>query len=174
MRIESVAKSYFFSLPTGIDSVDINYSKDLVTIKGSWEAEDLISHLQTRLKTFSFKVVSTEKEKTVAKKVVCDKSNNEAKKDEDGNEPSKKMEDHKMEPMSPLSPIPHWRYNDGNYYDGGYHQMEPYGYRDGYPYEGYVHGSQYPNYGYAMEPRAPPPSAHHMFSDENPNACSIM
>ena len=177
--------------------MDIDGGKDLVTVKGFMEVKELVPYLSEKLKR-DVEVVPPKKEDDKKDKDGSagggdKKENKEAgggdKKDGGGDGGKKeeaaaaakaevnKMEYHGHPPQPPM----YW-YN-GNfqgqtsyamevhpaYANHGYHQMEP----------GYMNHQGYVNQGYHVEPAVPfymnPNHPHpQMFSDENPNACSVM
>lgn len=181
---------FFFFFFVGVNSVTIDVPKDLVTLKGTMEVNGLGPYLQEKLKR-SVEVIPPKKEEAAADKKE-DKpaagggggekdSGDGGKKKEEGNVVNvdvKKMEygGYPAPPM--MSYPPNWNYAP-TYGAGppGYgagpsyavqpyqnHHMEPYHPEGGY--SGQAYATPYPNDGYAVDHRA--------FSDENPNACSVM
>ncbi|XP_059462938.1 heavy metal-associated isoprenylated plant protein 5-like [Corylus avellana] len=199
----------------GVEKVDIDAGKDLVTVKGTMDAKALVPYLTAKLKR-SVDVVPPKKDEGGDKKPKegggggdgdkkkeggggggdkkekeggggGDKKEKEggggdaAKKEEGG---GAKVELSKMEYHGyPYASPTYW--NGGNVYDQNY-PVEVH-HAQNYPveaYQGYVnHGygnEGYVNQGYAHQGyELPHPHAHamhapQMFSDENPNACSVM
>ncbi|KAL4353876.1 hypothetical protein GQ457_06G008770 [Hibiscus cannabinus] len=216
----------------GVQSVDVDGAKDLVTVKGTMDVKDLVPYLKQKLRR-NVDVVPPKKDDAADKKDAGgDKKDAGEKKDAGGDKKDKakeaaagdekkegggadkkeggggekkeggggggeaKMEVSKMEyhgygyPQQPM----YW--SDGQGYGGpsyaveGYqiqNHQQGYGYGYGYGYvnpgynmqPGYVNGNGNGNVnvnvnqGYMMDPRHPL-HAPQMFSDENPNACSLM
>ncbi|KAF1877742.1 hypothetical protein Lal_00038051 [Lupinus albus] len=194
----------------GVESVNADGSKDLVTVKGTMDVNDLVPYLNKKLKR-KVEVVPPKKEEdnkkekdgggdkkdgSGDKKDGSEKKENKegggggdgGKKDDAAAPIAKVVEVYKMDyPGYQLPPPAYW---SGQNFPGQtshamevhpeYHPNHGYQYMDqGYPSHGYMnHG--YVNQGYMtppppvpyyMHPNHPPPQ---MFSDENPNACSIM
>ncbi|PPD70847.1 hypothetical protein GOBAR_DD32270 [Gossypium barbadense] len=188
----------------GVQSVDIDGTKDLVTVKGTMDLKDLVPYLKEKLKR-SVDVVPPKKDdggekKDVGEKKVTDADKNGKEKEaaaaggekkEGGGET--KMEVSKMEYHGYAYPAQPMYWSDRHVYGGpsnaveGYQnqQHHEYGYMNqgymnqgymshpGYVNEGYMSHPGYVNQGYMVDTRHPL-HAPQMFSDENPNACSIM
>ncbi|KAK7267728.1 hypothetical protein RIF29_20406 [Crotalaria pallida] len=189
----------------GVESVNADGSKDLVTVKGTMEVNDLVPYLNDKIKR-KVEVVPPKKDDDKKEKDGGgDKKEGEKKENKEGGgggEGGKKEEAAVAAPKAvevnkmdyhgyQMPPSAFW--SDGNFpgqtnyavevhpgYDNhGYRYMD-----QGYPNHGYMtHG--YVNQGYMMPPPPPPPvpvpyymrpdhPPPQMFSDENPNACSIM
>ncbi|KAK8561931.1 hypothetical protein V6N13_148930 [Hibiscus sabdariffa] len=213
----------------GVQSVDVDGAKDLVTVKGTMDVKDLVPYLKQKLRR-NVDVVPPKKDdagdkkdaggdkkdaggdnkdagekkdaggdnKDKAKEAAAgggaDKKEGGEKKEGGGGEKKEgggekkeggggggeaKMEVSKMEyhgygyPQQPM----YW--SDGQGYGGPSYAVEGYqnhqqGYGYGYVNPGYMQpGYVNVNQGYMMDPRHPL-HAPQMFSDENPNACSLM
>ncbi|XP_061345764.1 heavy metal-associated isoprenylated plant protein 3-like [Gastrolobium bilobum] len=180
----------------GVESVKIEEEKDLVTVKGTMEEKEMVPYLKEKLKR-NVEVVPPKKDGGggVEKK--------ENKKEGGGGDGGKKeevgatkVEVNKMEHYGYGYPPPTYYYHgyapgesstsrsyavedvhQGHNWNQGYHYMP-----QNHEYNSYMpqnHGYVDVNQGYMVEP--PPFSMHHhhapppqMFSDENPNACSVM
>ncbi|KAL6534151.1 hypothetical protein OROHE_013076 [Orobanche hederae] len=183
----------------GVKSVKIDLQKDLVTVTGTMDVKELTAYLKDKLKR-GVEVIPPKKDdgggdKKGKESVGGDKK--EQKKDEGaakeskvggGGEGSKgggegtKMEVNKLE-YNNFNP--HTYYAMAPMYNQSYTGQD-YGVEvHGYPYYDYAnHG--YPQTGYVAQysqgpppPPLPPPPAYinlndQMFSDENPNGCSVM
>ncbi|PPD87123.1 hypothetical protein GOBAR_DD15936 [Gossypium barbadense] len=197
----------------GVQSVDVDGAKDLVTVKGTMDVEDLVPYLREKLRR-NVEVVPPKKEDAGEKKDGGEKNDaggdNKEKgkeaaaggggkkgggggekgggeKKEGGGEKKEggekeegggeaKMEVSKMEYHGYAYPPQPMYWSGGQEYGGpsyaieGYQNHQRYGYVD----EGYMHPHPvYVNQGYMIDPRHPL-HAPQMFSDENPNACSVM
>ncbi|MED6174221.1 hypothetical protein PIB30_067004 [Stylosanthes scabra] len=204
----------------GVDSVNIDGGKDLVTVKGTMDVKELVTYLNDKLKRNVDVVAPKKEEEKKEKDAGGDGEKKESKeaaggdKKESGGgggdggkkeapeaaaaEASAKSEINKMEYHGYPSPSPMYWYNNNEnfhhqgqtsyameahpgYANHGYHYMEP-------PPQGYMSHHQgyvmnHYNQGYHhhmaepgplpiyMNPNQPHPQ---MFSDENPNACSLM
>ena len=192
----------FISWCAGVDKVDIDAGKDLVTVNGTMDAKVLVPYLTEKLRR-SVVVVPPKKDEGGDKKPKegggdgdkkkegggggGDKKEKEggggdgAKKEEGG---GAKVELSKMEYHGyPYPPPTYW--NGGNVYDQNYpvevHHAQNYPVEayQGYVNHGYVNEG-YANQGYAHQGYELPHAHAHamqapqMFSDENPNACSVM
>ena len=176
--------------------MDIDGAKDLVTVKGTMDVKELTPYLKDKLKR-NVEVVPPKKDDDKKEKGGGgekkenkegggggdDKKEAEAKpatasgkgdggKNDDG---ASKMEVNKMEYYG--YPPPTFWY-DGHLPGQTSNAMQVH---PGYSSQGYYTNPGYVNHGYAAEPLPPPPfythphgPAHEMFSDENPNACSVM
>nr|AFK45337.1 unknown [Medicago truncatula] len=173
----------------GVETVNLDGDKDLVTVKGTMEPKDLIEYLKEKLKR-NVDIVPPKKEEEKKEK---DGGGEKKEKKEDEKKEEKKVdggdaakvEVNKMEYQYPIQvPMYYYEGQSSNYagmdqfhhqsgYGGGYdnnqHYMENNGYMNmnhggGYP-------MQPPQVPYYMHPSHPPPQ---MFSDENPNACFFM
>ncbi|CAL0309894.1 unnamed protein product [Lupinus luteus] len=175
----------------GAESLNIDGGRDLITVQGTMNVKDLLPYLSEKLKR-NIEVIppkkekdkdkDTEGEKKVKKnKDIIGDNNKQNGKKEEG---AVKVEVNKMEHHGyrygygyPSAPIYEYPYGgessastsfarevqpsgyDGNYHvDQGYNQQQHYGYVEQPSL--YMHTQNYP-----------PPQ---MFSDENPNACSMM
>ncbi|GKV48417.1 hypothetical protein SLEP1_g55233 [Rubroshorea leprosula] len=167
--------------------------KDLVTVKGTMDVKKLVPYLKEKLNT-DVEVVPAKKDEGAGDKKEKDGAGEEKKEKEaaggekkekeaadgekkEGGGGEAKMEMSKMEYYGyPDPPLPLF-WHDGRVYSTS-NAVENYpGLSHGYVHQGY--GNQgymnqgYMNQGYGLDPGYP----HHapqMFSDENPNACSIM
>lgn len=151
--------------------------KDLVTVKGTMDAKEMVPYLKEKLRR-NVDVVPPKKEEEK-------KGGDGEKKEGDGDKKEAaaaasggggaKVEVSKMEYYPAPAPT-HWF--DGMF--GHSYAAEPqhgsYPVNHGYPMmtQGYVQQG-YVNQGYVMEPAYHHPMhAPQMFSDENPNSCSVM
>ncbi|TKY52945.1 Heavy metal-associated isoprenylated plant protein 26 [Spatholobus suberectus] len=158
----------------GVESVNLDGSKDLVTVKGTMDVKEMVPYLKEKMKR-NVEVVPPKKDDDKKEKDVGgekkEKAEGGGEKKEDG--AAAKAEVNKMEYTYPIAPPSFW-------YDGHFPGQTSYatevhpGYANNhYGEPGYV------NQGYPVQPPLPyymyqhasPPQ---MFSDENPNACSIM
>lgn len=166
----------------GVETVNLDGDKDLVTVKGTMEPKELVEYLSEKLKR-NVEMVPEKKEK--------DGGGEKKEKKEDGGGGEKKadggdqakVEVNKMQHQYPMQSPMYW-------YDGHVGQSSNYGmdqfHQGGYGHHGYVENGYMMNQGggggggypmqvpqapFYMNPNHPPPQ---MFSDENPNACSIM
>ncbi|KAK7277509.1 hypothetical protein RJT34_22523 [Clitoria ternatea] len=178
-KIKRIIKKY-----QGVESVNCDASKDLVTVKGTMEVKDLVPYLSEKLKR-NVEVVPPKNEgDKKEKEKEKEKGGGGEKKEKEGGDGEKKekeegaaakVEVNKMEHMYPIPPPSY--FFDGHFpgqtsyamevhpaaYANVNHYVEPGYVNHGYPVQ--------PPLPYYMHPHAPPPQ---MFSDENPNACSIM
>ncbi|KAK8487431.1 hypothetical protein V6N13_030050 [Hibiscus sabdariffa] len=188
----------------GVQSVDVDGAKDLVSVKGTMEVKDLVPYLKQKLRR-NVDVVPPKKDdagekkesgadnKEKAKEVAvgggekkedevkkggeCDgekKEDNEkkgegAEKKEDGGGEKKEEESNGGETKMEVSKMEYHGY--GN-------PPQPMYWPDGHvygalSYQNHHQGYMVPHPGYMIDPRH---SLHapQMFSDENPNACSVM
>ncbi|XP_022143698.1 heavy metal-associated isoprenylated plant protein 3-like [Momordica charantia] len=153
----------------GVDAVTIDSSKDLVTVKGAIEGKDLAGSLKNKFKR-SVEIVPPKKEEP-------EKNKPEAAKlaPSGGDGGGAKMEVSRMEYHGYAYP-PSTFYYGGPAYSHGYameaqpsNPMHGFANSSGYVNQNYVHeGNAMPMYGYEHS------HAPQMFSDENPNACSVM
>ncbi|RDX92136.1 Heavy metal-associated isoprenylated plant protein 6, partial [Mucuna pruriens] len=170
----------------GVESVNIEGGKDLVTVKGTMDVKEMVAYLNEKLKRnvelVPAKKEDNKKEKEKEKKeggVGDDKK--EGGKKEEG---AAKVEVNKMEHSGYTYPPPpmYWYngYAPGQSSNSSAVEVQPgYSYsNEGYNnnYGNYQHG--YVNQGYMvppppfyLNPHHPPPQ---MFSDENPNACTVI
>ncbi|KAG8647213.1 heavy metal-associated isoprenylated plant protein 3 [Manihot esculenta] len=161
----------------GVNSVTVDGPKDLVTVKGTMDAKEMVPYLKEKLRR-NVDVVPPKKEEEK-------KGGDGEKKEGDGGKKEAaaaasggggaKVEVSKMEYYPAPAPT-HWF--DGMF--GHSYAAEPqhgsYPVNHGYPMmtHGYVQQG-YVNQGYVMEPAYHHPMhAPQMFSDENPNSCSVM
>jgi len=173
--------------------VSLDGSKDLVTVKGTMDVKEMLPYLNEKLKR-NVEVVPPPKKDDDKKEKEGGGGGGGGEKKEGGGEKKEKEGDgekkekdgaaaaaaeviNKMEYMHRMAPPSFWY--DGGHFPGqtsyamevhpGYgasannHYVEPGYVNQGYPLQ--------PPLPYYMHPHAPPPQ---MFSDENPNACSIM
>ena len=163
--------------------MEIEGPKDQVTVKGTMDANELTPYLRTKLKR-SVDVVPPKKEGGGGEKKEKEGGGDKKEKEEGGGGDGGKKEEAGAAPKvevnkmvyggHPYAPNPSY-WNDGQV-DGQHYPVEvhqgyvnnytPYGYEN----QGYVD----PGHGYNMVPHPHPMHAPQMFSDENPNACSIM
>ncbi|CAL5194064.1 unnamed protein product [Lathyrus oleraceus] len=184
----------------GVESVNIDGGKDLVTIKGTIDAKEIVPYLTEKLKR-DVEVIQPKKEEDNKKNK--EKDGGKEKKEEDGGEKKEggkaKVEVNKMEHYGHgQQPPMYWydgyepgqsssnrmevqqghNYNYANQggYNYNYNYMNQNHHQQGYDYS---YGNQGQG-GYTVEPQQPPFYLHpnhpppQMFSDENPNACSMM
>ncbi|XP_044491632.1 heavy metal-associated isoprenylated plant protein 6-like [Mangifera indica] len=144
----------------GVDNVTVDNGKDLVTVKGIMDVKELVCYLKDKLKR-NVEIVPAKKDDGGEKKEAKAAGGGEKKKQEapaavggDSGSDAPKMEVTKMEYLGYPYPPPPTYWYDAPVYN---HQS--------YPMEPQRHQIVYMNQGYAME---------QMFSDENPNACSVM
>ncbi|XP_022963435.1 heavy metal-associated isoprenylated plant protein 3-like [Cucurbita moschata] len=147
----------------GVNGITIDGQKDLVTVKGTMDGKDLATYLKGKFNR-SVEVVPPKKEATAA---AGDKKEKDAKVVSSGGDGGgAKMEISKME-------FSGYSYPPSAFYYGG-HAMDA---QTSYPVHGFANSSSYytnqnyVNQGYAMYDNSHAPQ---MFSDENPNACSVM
>ncbi|KAI6675271.1 hypothetical protein NL676_003177 [Syzygium grande] len=169
----------------GVESVTVDEGKNLVILKGTMQLNGLAPYLTDKLKR-SVEVVPPKKEEAATdKKDKPATGGGEGGEKKDGGDGGKKKEESgvvnvevkKMEYGGYPAPPMYWNYppmygaGPSNavqpYYQS--HHAEPYYHGGGYPSQAY--GAPYPNDGYVMDHRVHAPQ---MFSDENPNACSVM
>ncbi|XP_027363298.1 heavy metal-associated isoprenylated plant protein 6-like isoform X2 [Abrus precatorius] len=170
----------------GVESVNVDGSKDLVTVKGTMDVKELVPYLNEKLKR-NVEVVPPKKDDEKKEK---DGGGDKKEKDGGGDKKEKeeggekkeesaaaKVDVNKMAYMYSMPP-PSYFY-DGHFpgqtsyampmevhpHQQGYanHYVDP-----GYANQGYPVQPPLPYY---MHPHAPPPQ---MFSDENPNGCTVM
>ncbi|XP_021897685.1 heavy metal-associated isoprenylated plant protein 5 [Carica papaya] len=182
----------------GVAMVTIEGGKDLVTVKGIMEVNELVPYLKGKLKR-NVEVVPPKKDDGALPKKdegakkddkpaaaapaggqkdggAGEKKEKEAagggeKKDGGGDggkkESAPKVEVNKMEYYPAYLPQPAYWYDGHGYGQNQAMQVYP-------PHQGYVNVNQgYAYHGYAMD-HQPHLHAPQMFSDENPNACSVM
>ncbi|XP_022767297.1 heavy metal-associated isoprenylated plant protein 6 [Durio zibethinus] len=177
----------------GVQSVDVDGAKDLVTVKGTMDVKDLVPYLKEKLKQ-NVDVVPPKKDDAAEKKDGGEKKDSGGDNKEKGKEAAAaggekkegggeaKMEVSKMEYHGYAYPPQPMFWSDGHVYGNSSYAVEGYqNHPHDYGYvnhaymnmnQGYMHPG-YVNQGYVMDPR------HHlyapqMFSDENPNGCSVM
>ncbi|XP_031384092.1 heavy metal-associated isoprenylated plant protein 6-like [Punica granatum] len=180
----------------GVESVAMEQSKDLVTIKGTMDVKTLSPYLQDKFKR-AVEVVPPKKDGASKDKSGGGGGDNKGKepasteKKADGGGDKTKKEEVKKEvasgglPPPPKMEISRMEYNgystpqrpmywyDGHGQSDGYpHVAVPYQYQGGHPSQGYYPPMHHIESGYSMDPRVM--HAPQMFSDENPNACSVM
>ncbi|KAK7262265.1 hypothetical protein RJT34_29831 [Clitoria ternatea] len=137
----------------GVQEMSIDKEKETVTVKGTMDVEALVGNLMEKLKR-KVEVVPPKKDKEgdnegEGKKKKKNKGGNNG--GGDSNENGEKMEQSRMEYLGPSFGF-------------------TYGYGHGYNNYNYVQVPIYPEQMHFYM-HAPPPQ---MFSDENPNACSVM
>ncbi|XP_027931310.1 heavy metal-associated isoprenylated plant protein 6-like [Vigna unguiculata] len=186
----------------GVESVNIEGGKDLVTVNGTMEVKELVAYLNEKLKR-NVEVVPPKKEgekkegKNEEKEKEKEKEKGKKKEGgggikKDGGEKEEgapKVEVNKMEHYGYAYPPPPMYWYDGyapgqsstSGGGGGYTVGVHSGYDGNYGnyHEQYHNG--YGNQGYMVQQPPPPPfylNPYHpppqMFSDENPNACFVM
>uniref|UniRef100_A0A7N0VKD0 HMA domain-containing protein n=1 Tax=Kalanchoe fedtschenkoi TaxID=63787 RepID=A0A7N0VKD0_KALFE len=174
-KIHKMVKKY-----KDVQDVSIDGAKDLVTVKGTMDVKALLPYLKEKLRRDVEVVPAKKEEKKEEKKV-------EEKKGEESGDGGKKalvvdapkMEINKMQYYGyPVGPSTSYWFGDGQMYDHNYSMSSGgyYGHAAALPSPVPVQGQ---NLGYAVEHYQAPPYAYNvqapqMFSDENPNACSIM
>lgn len=183
----------------GVENVIVDSKNDLVTVKGTMNVKELVPYLKEKLKR-SIEIVPAKKEDGDKKEGGGDKKEgggggggDDKKKGGDGEKKKdggggggdakvevKKMDYHGFDPYTTFIVPP---------YDHS-HSVHEYGststtmYNQSYSNQDYGitnYDQGHINHGYAVEyshaPPPPPPAYYNaplMFSDENPNACSIM
>lgn len=174
----------------GVESVAIDGAKDLVTVKGTMDVKELTPYLKDKLKR-NVEVVpppkkdekKEEKDGGGEKKEAKEGGGGEKKEAETkpaggGDDEKKKDEAPKME----VSKMEYYGFPPPTLWYNGHEASEP-GYamevHPGYANQGYYGNPVYVNQGYPNPVENPPfyvhPHQHpQMFSDENPNACSVM
>jgi len=217
-----LGRNPFISWCAGVEKVDIDAAKDLVTVKGTMDGKALVAYLTDKLKR-TVEVVPPKKDEGGDKKPKEGGGGDGEKKKEEGGggdkkekekekeggggggggdggkkeEGGAKVEASKMEYHGYPYPPPTYWY-PGNGYAQNYPTEVHQGYvnhAQNYPAEvhhGYVNQAQnypmevhqgYANQGYANQeylhqgyavPHDHPMHAPQIFSDENPNACSVM
>lgn len=174
--------------------MSLDGSKDLVTVKGTMDVKEMVPYLNEKLKR-NVEVVPPKKDDDKKEKGGDEKKEKEGgekkekdgggekkekeegggeKKEKDGAAAAAKAEVNKMEYVYQMA-TSFW-YDGGHFpgqtsyptefhpaYGGNNHYVEPGYVNQGYPVQ--------PPLPYYLHPHAPPPQ---MFSDENPNGCSIM
>ncbi|XP_051130706.1 heavy metal-associated isoprenylated plant protein 3-like [Andrographis paniculata] len=143
----------------GITSVTTDLQKDLVTVTGTMNVKNLTSYLQEKLK----RTVDTLPPPSTAP---VKKGGGGGGEEVAKVEKVSKMEYHSLNPETHYAEVPQMY---GSQYYGGV---------QAYHHPNYVnHGYGNHNYGYEYRPGPPPPYMNindQMFSDENPNGCSVM
>ncbi|CAI8602476.1 unnamed protein product [Vicia faba] len=164
----------------GVETVNLDGDKDLVTVKGTMEPKELVEYLTEKLKRNVEMVPAKKDEEKKEKDGGGEKKDGGGEKKIDGGDQAK-VEVNKMEYQYPMQSPMYW-------YDGGVGQNSNYGmdqfhqggyghYDQRYVEPGYMmnqgggYPMQAPQVPFYMNPNHPPPQ---MFSDENPNACSVM
>ncbi|XAR51056.1 hypothetical protein NMG60_11005566 [Bertholletia excelsa] len=180
----------------GVDSVTLDAGKNIVTVRGTMDGKELASYLKEKMKQ-DVEIVPPNKEgggggekKETASEGGGDKKEKEGsggeKKDaagssggdgKKGGEDAKvnvnKLEYYGYSPYAHFSMPAHSHgYVDQGYLDPGYGIPV---YQTGYPSHGYANPGYVVEYSHPPPPPPPPPYLHgQMFSDENPNGCSVM
>ena len=189
--------SLWNKISSGVESVDIDKQKDLVTVKGAMDAKDLVPYLNDKLKR-TVEVVPP-KPATPAPAPAADKKDGGGDKKESKAEGGDKKEEKKAEKKegdgkapaaaspaggggAPKVEVNKLEYGAGpsaamfwSPYDG------PISAHNRYVMEAHAHqafvSQNYANHGYVNHGYAVPMdhyNAPQMFSDENPNGCSVM
>ncbi|KAG4916359.1 hypothetical protein JHK87_053916 [Glycine soja] len=177
----------------GVESVNIEGGKDLVSVKGTMDVKEIVPYLNDKLKR-NVEVVPPKKEGGDNKKENKEGGGGDSKKEggkkQEGEDGAAKVEVNKMDHYGygyGYPPPPMYWYGHGGYAPGesssyeaevqpGYNSYSNQGY-DGnygnYHYQGYNNNYMMaqPPPPFYLNPHHPPPQ---MFSDENPNACSVM
>jgi len=175
---------------TGVESVDIDGGKDLVSVNGTMEVNELVAYLNEKLKR-NVEVVPAKKEDNKEEKEKGKKEGGGGGKKggAEKEEGVTKVEVNKMEHYGYAYPPPPMYWYDGygpgqsSSGSGGYTAEVHSGYDSNYGnyHDQYQNG--YGNHGYMVQPQPQPPppfylNPYHpppqMFSDENPNACFVM
>ncbi|KAE9590912.1 hypothetical protein Lal_00023415 [Lupinus albus] len=165
----------------GAESLNIDGGKDLITVQGTMNVKDLLQYLSEKLKR-KVEVIPLKEKKDQdtedEKKVKKNKDN--IKKSGKKEESAVKVEVNKMEhhgygyPSAPIYTYP-YGYGESSASTGYAMEVQPSGYNGNYHVD---QGYNQQRYGYVEQPplymntQNYPPSQ--MFSDENPNACSMM
>ncbi|KAK1403385.1 heavy metal-associated isoprenylated plant protein 6 [Heracleum sosnowskyi] len=170
----------------GVDKVTVDSKNDLITIQGTMDVKLLVPHLKEKLKR-GVEIVPAKKDGGDKKEGgggdKKDKGGDGDKKKEGGggaaNVEVKKMDYHGYDPYTTFI-VPPYGHN---------HSIHEYGststamYNQTYSNQDYgiaMHDQGHVSHGYAVDYlHAPPPPAFNyrgpqMFSDENPNACTVM
>ncbi|KAL1819544.1 hypothetical protein ACET3Z_014413 [Daucus carota] len=177
----------------GVDKVTVDSKNDQVTIKGTMDVKLLVPHLKEKLKR-SIEIVPAKKDDGGGDKKdkagggdkkeggggdKKDKGGDDKKKDGGGgggNVEVKKMDYHGLDPYTTFIVPPY----------GHSHSIHEYGststamYNQSYSNQDYGIAMHDQGHGYGVDHylHAPPPPAYYrapqMFSDENPNACTVM
>ncbi|XP_009616387.1 heavy metal-associated isoprenylated plant protein 3 [Nicotiana tabacum] len=163
----------------GVQEVTIESEKDLVTIKGIVDIKKLIPYLTDKLKQ-NVEVVTPKKDDSGGEKKGKE-SGNDKKEKESAAAAEKKDGESKEKKTEVINKMEYYGYNSNTYYampmHNQSHMNQDYGlttYDPRYAHTGYaVEYAHQPQYA----PPPPPPTylnAPQMFSDENPNGCTIM
>lgn len=159
----------------GVESVNMDGAKDLVTVKGTMDAKELTPYLKKKLKR-NVEVVPPKKDDDKKDKEGGEKKGKkEGEAKSGGSEDAAKAEVNKMEYYGYPPPPAYWY--DGNFPSGQGQTSYAMEVHPGYSNQGYYaqphpgHVNQGYMAPYYLNPHHPPPQ---MFSDENPNACSVM
>lgn len=187
-----IKDDWWWRFSTGVETVNLDGDKDLVTAKGTMDVKEFVEYLKQKLKRNIEVVNPTKKDEEKKEKEggggeKKEKAEKENKKEGGGGE--KKEEGavakavevvNKMEYQYPLAPSMYWLEHE-QFPGQTSHPMEfhPSMYAPNHHYgveqPGYSVNQGYPVQQPApffMHPQALPPPQ--MFSDENPNACSLM
>lgn len=167
----------------GVESVKIDGAKDLVTVKGTMDVKEMVPYLKEKLKRNVELVVPPNKDKDKDKEK--EGGGSEKKEKKESGENNNKQGGNKEEGGAVINKMEHYGYGyppPPMYWNGYAHgesssarEVQPSGYNNDY----YYYNNGYVNQGYMVEQppfymhpqNYPPPQ---MFSDENPNACSVM
>lgn len=186
----------------GVEKVDIDAAKDQVAVKGTMNVKDLVPYLKEKLKRTVDVVPPKKEEGGGDKKPKEGGGDGEKKPKEGGGDGDKKKEGGgggedggKKEEGGPKMEVSKMQYYGHPYASSSYlfdGRADPQSYpvevhqgyvnhgypNQGYPNQGYGPPPAYANQDYAhqgyMVPYPHPMHAPQMFSDENPNACSVM
>ncbi|XP_031102271.1 heavy metal-associated isoprenylated plant protein 6 [Ipomoea triloba] len=163
----------------GVKDVDVDLAKDLVTVKGSMDVKEITAYLREKLKR-GVEVVPSKKDGGEGeKKKMVDDGEKKEKKEKGGGSESSKVEANKMEYHGFQSNTFYARpiYNQSYYnQDYGLTMSDP---SSSHAAMGYSYPYAHAPPPYMHVPPTPPPTYVHapspnMFSDEDPNACSVM
>lgn len=176
----------------GVETVILDGDKDLATVKGTMDPKELVEYLKEKLKR-NVDVVAPKKDEEKKEKDGGGEKKEEKKEEKekkDGGDGEKKKEEggeakvevSKMEYQYPIQSPMYWYDGHVNQGQSSNYAMEfqqpGYGGHDNHymePHGGYINHGNYPmqppQVPFYMHPHHPPPQ---MFSDENPNACSVM
>ncbi|PIA37244.1 hypothetical protein AQUCO_03000081v1 [Aquilegia coerulea] len=164
----------------GVEAVTIDQMQDLVTVKGTMDVNELPSFLKKKYKR-NIEIIPPKKNDGGGDKK--EKSSDGEKKEKGGGGDQKKesheakvqdsMKAELTNRMEYYGPVGYgyghgYGYGNGGYVVDNVHHPPQYG-NGGFVGEN-VHPPQYGNGGYVVDNVHPP----QLFSDENPNACSIM
>ncbi|XP_009789883.1 heavy metal-associated isoprenylated plant protein 3-like [Nicotiana sylvestris] len=176
----------------GVQEVTIESEKDLVTIKGIVDIKKLIPYLTDKLKQ-NVEIVTPKKDNGGVEKKDKEGGNDKKekesgggsgggdKKEKGGPDTEKKDGESKEKKTEVINKMEYYGYNSNTYYampmQNQSHMNQDYGLTTYDPR--YAHTSYVVEYAHQPQyvPPPPPPTylnAPQMFSDENPNGCSVM